>query len=450
MEFPQTISQALGDGERSVPSDGRTRCIPVDEAFVARVRDGAVVDFLSAPSIDAPRERGQMVACMLSSNFYWNRFSLDGKPIGQRELLDDEVNHVIRSLVDPVLISEATLDSVAMSPLQRARLSSQLAAVVSELVSTKVPIQRARLAKSINELLSQLDGSLASPKNIEPIELTGLELGSFPSTPEGIKALRATAIDALEAMLGDWVPCPALGVDVELRRAGLKKVKSTSADPRKLKIIPVLKKLIGSAVKVGVKPNYDKANSPNILEYQTLRSLVTLAGQELAVRFVVGRDDKGAYHYDHSVFLSEVIFDSENENGLTEMSPLILPGGNQGCTQSRSAVPEPTRLLSIEPSTKQQDERILDDSRAIVKPREVFNLFFDGEEDEVVTQFPDEKVLTDIAEGRRDGDGLDALYDLIHEAVMALEAQDELAGDVELTAQGAVTHWAELEEQTNG
>jgi hypothetical protein len=61
-----------------------------------------------------------------------------------------------------------------------------------------------------------------------------------------------------------------------------------------------------------------------------------------------------------------------------------------------------------------------------------------------------EKLLTDIAEGRRDGAGLDKLYDLIHEAVMGLEAVDALSGDAELTAQSAVTHWAELEEQTNG
>lgn len=336
-----------------------------------------------------------------------------------------------------------------MNPLKRARLSSQLGAAVTELLSTKAPIQRARLAKSVNDLLSQLTEVGLPVQDVLPIELTGMELGDFPETPDGVKALRAVAIDAFEAMLGDWVPCPALGMDVELRRSGLKKVKSTSADPRKLKIIPVLKKLIGSAKKVGVKPNYDKANSSNILEYQTLRSLITLAGQELSVRFVVGKDDKGAYHYDHTVFLREVIFDSAKNNGLTEASPSVLLGGNQGFTNSRSAVPEPTRLLPAEPSAEQQDEQILDDSSTFVKPMVVLNLFFEGEVAETDTPTPDEQILFDIAEGRKDDRELLVLWSLIYQSTDDLKENGLLSGEVEALAQDAITHWAELEEKTD-
>lgn len=362
-----------------------------------------------------------------------------------------------QSIIDSTEPGCIALDAVG-NPIQRVKLASQLAAKVAELAAAPVPgaaggpmamMQRARLTKEVNELLSRLVEVDSLAQDDRPIELTGLELGSFPETPDGVKALRAVAIDALESMLGDWVSCPALGRDVELRRSGLKKVKSTSADPRKLKIIPVLKKLIGSAKNVGSKPNYDKANSPNIVEYQTLRSLVTLVGQELAVRFVVARDDKGAYHYDHTVFLREVIFDDANENGPIEMSPLVLPGGNRGCTQSRSAVPEPTRLLSVEPSTKQQDGRILDDSRSNVKSMEVVNLFFEEEEAEFSSKNPDEQMLSEIAEGSKDDRPLDVLWSLIYQAVESLMESGALSGQTETLANDAITHWAELEEQAN-
>lgn len=58
------------------------------------------------------------------------------------------------------------------------------------------------------------------------------------------------------------------------------------------------------------------------------------------------------------------------------------------------------------------------------------------------------KLLTDIAEGRHDGDGLEKVYDLIDEAVRSLGPT--LTSDAEQAAQTAVTHWAELEEMTNG
>lgn len=58
------------------------------------------------------------------------------------------------------------------------------------------------------------------------------------------------------------------------------------------------------------------------------------------------------------------------------------------------------------------------------------------------------KLLTDIAEGRHDGDGLEKLYDLIDEAVRSLGPT--LTSDAEHAAQTAVTRWAQLEEKTNG
>jgi hypothetical protein len=60
------------------------------------------------------------------------------------------------------------------------------------------------------------------------------------------------------------------------------------------------------------------------------------------------------------------------------------------------------------------------------------------------------KLLTEIAAGRHDGDGLEKIYDLIHEAVMAMESKRELSGESEQVAQRAVTQMARLEEKING
>ena len=238
------------------------------------------------------------------------------------------------------------------------------------------------------------------------INLTGKELGDFEDTAEGKKALRAAAKSEFEKLLGEWVSCPALGADVELRKIGLKKVISQSADIRKLKIIPKLKELISASKKIGEKPNYDKANSPNIIAYHTLRAVLKLAENEIAVRFVISQDDKGAYHYDHTIVSTEAVFDSAlaNENGLTQVSPFGLMGGNQGFTHNRSAIPEPTCLLPVEPSTGHQlDSSVVDNNEninddfaldAVSTGGMVFNLFIEGEEPESVEPQPTENTIT--------------------------------------------------------
>lgn len=251
----------------------------------------------------------------------------------------------------------------------------------------------------IKELEDLVDVENTIAPEIEPateINLTGKELGDFEDTAEGKKALRAAAKSEFEKLLGEWVSCPALGADVELRKIGLKKVISQSADIRKLKIIPKLKELISASKKIGEKPNYDKANSPNIIAYHTLRAVLKLAENEIAVRFVISQDDKGAYHYDHTIVSTEAVFDSAlaNENRLTQVSPFGLMGGNQGFTHNRSAIPEPTCLLPVEPSTGHQldpsvvdnNENINDDFAldAVSTGGMVFNLFIEGEEPESV------------------------------------------------------------------
>ncbi|HGW3984088.1 TPA: hypothetical protein ACNICG_003447 [Acinetobacter baumannii] len=135
----------------------------------------------------------------------------------------------------------------------------------------------------------------------EEVVLTGNELGDFPATPEGMKELRNAAKLKLTEMIGQWFDCPALGGPVEIRKSGVKKVISFSGDARKLKIVCALKELFFIARKTDELSTYATATEQNIKAYHILEAPLTLEEHKLKVRFVVREDDKGQYHYDHTI-----------------------------------------------------------------------------------------------------------------------------------------------------
>jgi hypothetical protein len=133
------------------------------------------------------------------------------------------------------------------------------------------------------------------------VVLTGYELGIFETTSEGQKQLREAAKLAFEDLLNQWLPCPALQADVQIRKTGIKKILSFSADSRKLKIIPKLKELIAVSEKIKSALPTNPLLEANTKAYHYLRANAELAGQAIMVRFVIREDDKGAFHYDHTL-----------------------------------------------------------------------------------------------------------------------------------------------------
>lgn len=266
----------------------------------------------------------------------------------------------------------------------------------------------------------------------EPIVLTGKELGDFPDTPEGKKALREAAIDMLLKLRGDWLDCPALNAQVEIRKRGVNKIRSTSADPLKLKVIPAIREILASAIKVRTKPNYDRENSQNILAYHVLRAAVVIGSEEKGVRIVVSEDDKGLFHYDHTLLATTAIFDSVESKSPTDAGLSWLMGGNLGCTYNLRAVPEATSLLPLELSNRHQlgHSATLDDAgQAQVKPAEyVVNLFIEGEEPEVVE-------ANDDLDNNLDAAFLQTVIDGTVEDILAPELGDQIAAIYERHAE---------------
>lgn len=130
-------------------------------------------------------------------------------------------------------------------------------------------------------------------------ELTGDEFGEF-NLPEDKKELRAVVKTALSEMIGNAYPCPALNADVEIRKNGVKKILSLSSDARKLQALAALKDLLANAELAESMPSYDAGES-NIKAYHILTAPLVLKEEKVEVRFVIREDDKGHYHYDHTI-----------------------------------------------------------------------------------------------------------------------------------------------------
>lgn len=207
----------------------------------------------------------------------------------------------------------------------------------------------------------------------QPITLTGKELGEFPDTPEGKKALRKTATTYLKSLIGTWVYCPALSGDVEIRTLGMKKVISLSGDPRKLKAIAGLRELIGSAALVSSRPSYLESET-SVKAYHVLKSQLELGGEALLVRLIIREDNKGQYHYDHSILAQDVVLDSvsdgqEKSPDESEPFPTTTTCGG-GANRSRFA------RCQLDTSIGQGGSRF--------NGGMVFNLFIEGEAPEVL------------------------------------------------------------------
>lgn len=140
----------------------------------------------------------------------------------------------------------------------------------------------------------------------EPIVLTGKELGDFPDTAEGKKALRTAAKAEFEKLLGQWVDCPALDgvegdkVKVEIRKRGIKEFMAFSGDPRKLKLVAAIGDLIKTATLINhqIENNYKQEKKKEIICYYHLTNQCLVDGEKIKVRIIVEKDTKGLLHYD--------------------------------------------------------------------------------------------------------------------------------------------------------
>lgn len=221
------------------------------------------------------------------------------------------------------------------------------------------------LTKNVDELAAAIDATAALPETVAPAvvaELTGRELGEFADTPEGRDALRAAAKAVFAELRLTTVFNAALNANIGFVREGIRKALSFSADPRKLKLIPALPKILAAAV--DVKKLAARGDDPDVVAMHALKADVTLDGNALTVRVIVKERNNGSYFYDHAVNKADL-------GGSTELLDSVDSTGHSLIA-----------LLCTEPSVQQ----VLLDS--VGDSGEVFNLFIEGEALEVVADEP--------------------------------------------------------------
>lgn len=172
MKSTTNLAEALGGGPTEMPWTGTRSIVPVGAEFIAAVKSGAIVNYAESPSADSVRVNGKY-----DLNYgrpYWVVKSVAGELIGTQELADGELEAKVLRLVDPVLVGAPVdpglpvalvMDAVALSPLERAKLSVQLSGMVRDLaaIPSGSSMQRAKLAKSINALSAKIAGPAGAP-----------------------------------------------------------------------------------------------------------------------------------------------------------------------------------------------------------------------------------------------------------------------------------------------
>ncbi len=168
------------------------------------------------------------------------------------------------------------------------------------------------------------------------VELSGNELGSFDETKKGLIDLRSKAKDVFNSIAGNWINCPALEDDegenakVEIRKRGIKKFISHSADPRKLKLVAKIEDIIATATNATWQENIKVSNKPMASGYYHLENTIKLGEELIKLRVVVEKDVKdGLLHYDLLVPKNKS-FDSLQENDNKKMPETAIPDHDSG------------------------------------------------------------------------------------------------------------------------
>ena len=201
-----------------------------------------------------------------------------------------------------------------------------------------------------------------------PIQISGDELGDFPDTPDGKRALREVVRNIFMAMRDDSVECPILGRSVTIRKRGIKETFAFTGDTRKLKMIPHIKEIIKTAFKKSEENNIKRDKKPSVFRYLKLTSNVFLDGKQFPVEVIIEEGIDGALYYDFIVDPEE----AETKTALDSSS-----------TADVSTLPTNHNSVNIDTFNIVQNEESVNNTLDSVVGM-VLNLFIVGEKPEIM------------------------------------------------------------------
>lgn len=234
---------------------------------------------------------------------------------------------------------------------------------------------------------------IEKPSPIEPIILTGKELGDFPDTPEGKKELRNAAKAEFVKLLGEWVECPALdaleGVNtkVEIRKRGIKEFLAFSGNPKKLKLVAEIANIIKTAkvTSDSWQSNIKADKKRSAAGYYHLANKIKIGDDTLNVTVIIEKDNNGMSHYDVLV-PSNVANDLDSKKMSKQPVPDNYSGGDLDTEASKPAF-----------------DSIIDSGEWVV------NLFIEGEDDFTLSTYTEadlraQEAVLKAAEAKRQAD----------------------------------------------
>ncbi len=203
-----------------------------------------------------------------------------------------------------------------------------------------------------------------------PIELTGKELGDFPDTEEGKKDRREATKDYLENKLrGQWILCKAINKEIEIRQQGIDESIYWSANPKKLKALAVIDRIIKGAHSPDYQSNFKVNEKPHVIEYIHLKNTVTIDGEPTPFDVIIERDADGLLHYDIMIPKAKVTAALDSSSTAAEWQ----------------TTPDTKSGIYHKLSVRQGDEKINIDHifDTASSDQWVLNLFIEGEDSEV-------------------------------------------------------------------
>lgn len=273
----------------------------------------------------------------------------------------------------------STNDPGNLSPIERVRLISELRAVHNSFEAGGMnPIERLRASTQAIAMYRQLGGVVPeyaapsveeqaeAPAEAQGLELTGQEFGEFPDTQDGLKALRKKVKEWLQSIRGQWINCPALGGQVEMRKRGIKEAIANSAYPQKLKLLFALRQIIEGAESARRAPNTKPELKPDVEAYFYLDSVVQMGGESFALHVVIEQDQHGKLFYDL------LIPPPPKEKALLDSSSASMSGvpldNKSGIPLSPSQmIPNIDSGVRLEPTIEQQNGAVmLDEAGGLV------------------------------------------------------------------------------------
>lgn len=147
-------------------------------------------------------------------------------------------------------------------------------------------------------------------KNLKAVELTGKEIADFIE-PLDMPALRKKATNHI-ANLRSRVFNKSLGVDIEIRKNGVKQTLEHGSGPDKIQSIAALDALLENGISVYHGPS----TNPEQTSYVVAHPL-TIGGNKFMVSLEVKEDQNGRLFYDHEMIKIEALNEVTPQSGVT-------------------------------------------------------------------------------------------------------------------------------------